>query len=87
MKILVFGGDNLPKGTSTWYDRIRPDGEYGGQIRADPGHRVPVEQVGKIVGQKEDGKPELIPNSSYYVETKRASIVDEADAASVTPKK
>lgn len=83
MKILVFGGKNLPDGSHTWYDRINSDGSYGGQIRADVGHRVEAERVGKVVGYA-DGKAELIPNASYYVETERARIVEETAAA---PKK
>lgn len=79
MKILVFGGKNLPDGSHTWYDRINSDGSYGGQIQAAIGHRVEAERVGKIVAYV-DGGPELVPNASYYVETERARIVDEAAA-------
>lgn len=40
-KVLVFGGDNLPAGTHTWYMSTKGKGE----VRAEVGHEVALEDV------------------------------------------
>lgn len=83
-KFLVFGGEALPEGTHTYYDRINSDGTFGGETAAHPGHKVPVERVGKINGYKADGSEDLIENASEFIDRKMARVVEE-DA--VEPKK
>jgi hypothetical protein len=83
MRMLKFGGPNLPEGTSTWYDTPSPakKGEYV-QVRAEPGLIVPADHVMKFAGADERGAAKLEPNADYYVASGRAEFAEESAPAS-----
>jgi len=67
---LRFGGENLPKGSTTWYDHINPDGSRGGQVFVKPGQTVDEERV---------------TDADYYVNSGMAErIADDAPAPAPT---
>jgi hypothetical protein len=71
-----FGGPNLPKGTSTWYEHRNPDGTHGGQVRVDPGDVVDEDNIGGVIEfQQEPYDAHECNGASYYIESGRAAYV------------
>ena len=88
MPLMVrFGGENLPPGRKTWYDKINADGTYGGQVFVTNGDIVAAAEIGKIVGQGF----RLVPNVNYYYAAGMASAViptngeDDSEGGARTP--
>ena len=68
-KVLRFGGDALPEGTHTYYQKREADGSAT-ECRADAGQEIELDQIA---------------NADYFVSSKRASIVTRStDSAAPT---
>lgn len=85
--LVLFGGENLPPGKKTWYDKINPDGSYGGQEFVRHGDIRPADEIGAIEPGP-NGTYRVVPAVNRYYRVGMASAILErgTDAAEEPPK-